>query len=133
MKLRTTSRLALALALGLGVTVPLASANAAPTSSSSCFWIRSVDNFASVDTSTVYVRANGRQVYELKLFAPCLDVNWSHHIGLRSRGSSLICEGTRHNVEIIVRSTAHRQHCPVTSVRRLTPDEVSALPKGARP
>ncbi len=100
----------------------------------SCFWARSVDSFRSPDSETVYLRAHVRDVYELKLFAPCLDVDWAHHIVLRSRGSSFVCEGTVNNVEIIVHSVGgHRQHCQVSSVRKLTPDEVSALPKSSRP
>ena len=109
-----------------------APAPAAPNSQS-CFWVRHVDNFASIDPHTVYVRTAGRQVFELKLFGPCLDVDWSHRIGLRARGSSMICEGRANSAEVIVRSTGHSPRCPVDSVRRLTAEEVAALPKGAQP
>lgn len=108
-------------------------AEAAPTPPKSCFWIRSVDSFRSVENRTVYVRANMHDVYELKLFAPCLDVDWTHNIGLRSRGSSSVCEGTGNAVEIVVRSTAHHQRCQVSNIRKLTSDEVAALPPAARP
>ena len=110
-----------------------ASAAAAPPAPGACFWARSADSFRSIDNRIVYIRASARDVYELKLFAPCLDVDWSHRIALRSRASSWICEGTGNAVDIIVRSTAHRQTCPVTSVRRLTPEDVAALPAAARP
>ena len=113
--------------------VPATAIAAPATHSNSCFWVRSVDGFRSVDNQTVYVRVGARSVYELKLFAPCLDVDWSHHIGLRARGNSSICEGTAHSLEIYTHSSAGHQRCPVNSVRKLTPEEVSALPKGARP
>ena len=120
---------ALAMAAALAAACPASAA--AP--GRSCFWAHSVDGFRSIDNRTVYVRANMHEVFELKLFAPCLDVDWSHRIGLRTRGSSSICEGSGNAVDVIVRSTAHRQHCPVTTVRKLTPTEVAALPPGARP
>ena len=57
-----------------------------------------------------------------------------HHLALVSHGSSLICEGPNLDVDVVVRDiAAGRQRCPVTSIRKLTPDEVAALPADARP
>ena len=127
--------LALAVAASVMATAaPLSSAVSAPhPHAPSCFWTRSVDSFRSIDNRTVYVRVSGRDVYELKLFAPCQDVDWAHHIGLRSRGSSNVCEGRPTTLEIYVRSVANHQRCPVDSVRHLSPAEVRALPAAARP
>jgi hypothetical protein len=101
-----------------------------------CFWTRMVSNFAAVNESTVYVRVGVSQVFELKLFSDCLDLDWVHRIALRSvdGGESDICEGPNPGVDVVVREIAiGRQRCPVTGVRKLTPAEVAALPKGARP
>lgn len=100
-----------------------------------CFWVRNVNNFAAVDTTTLYLNVGGNQVWELKLFANCINLNWVHHLGLRSRGAgSNICEGANPGLDVVVRDVATgRQSCPVTNVRRLTPDEIAALPKNARP
>lgn len=121
------------LATALCVAASGVSAAAAKPAARACFWIRNVDGFASADNQVVYLRADGRKVFELKLFAPCLDVNWNEHIGIRARGSSLICEGANNNVEVFTRSVAHRQRCPVVSVRQLNAQEIAVLPKHARP
>ena len=136
--MNTGSRAALWLAASICLSLGGASlggaAPAAPkTPPRACFWIRNVDSFASVDSSTVYVRARMRDVFQLKLFSPCIGVDWSHHIGLRSRSGSHVCEGTANSLEIQARSMAGRQRCQVQSVRKLTPEEIAALPKGARP
>jgi hypothetical protein len=100
----------------------------------SCFWANRIENFAAADEQNLYLRVGVRDVYQAKLFANCFDIDWVHHIALVSRTSSLICEGPNLDVDVIVRDiAAGRQRCPVTSVRKLTPDEVAALPKQARP
>jgi hypothetical protein len=102
----------------------------------SCFWTRNVDRLRSINGRTAYVRVRSRDVYELKLFAPCLNVSWSHGATLRSRGSSQVCEGGTSWLEIYARATGSRggtQRCRVSEVRKLTADEVAALPSGARP
>ncbi len=126
---------ALAGAIAAGAAMlPPSPVNAAPERGGRhCFWIRSVDGFRSIDNRTVYVLVNQRDVYELKLFTPCLDVDWLHHVALRKRGAGNICEGQATNLEIYARSPANRQRCPVSSVRHLTPSEVRALPAAARP
>lgn len=133
--MNVTSLLALALAgaISAGTTTPPPVAAATRQEAQHCFWVRSVDSFRSVDSKTVYVRASMRDVYELKLFAPCLDVDWAHHIGLRARGSSNVCEGRSTWLEVYVRAPRKRQTCQVSSVRYLTPAEVAALPAAARP
>jgi Family of unknown function (DUF6491) len=99
-----------------------------------CFWASRVENFAAVDTQNLYLRVGIKDVYQAKLFATCLDLDWVHNLALISSPSSLICEGPTLNVDVAVRGVATgRQRCPVTNVRKLTPDEVAALPKGARP
>jgi hypothetical protein len=100
-----------------------------------CFWVRNVTNFAANDTTTVYLKVGFKQVWELKLFANCFNLDWVHHLALRSRGvGSNICEGPNPGLDVVVRDIGiGRQSCPVTEVRKLTPDEVAALPKNAQP
>ncbi len=100
-----------------------------------CFWVSNVTNFAANDTNTLYLKVGFKQTWRLSLFANCFQLNWVHRVGLRSRGvSSNVCEGSNPGLSVVLRDTAvGRQSCPVTDVRRLTPDEVAALPKNARP
>ena len=127
----------LALALGLAAAAPLPSAAApAPTPSrnvGACFPASEVASFAVVDDRTVNILVGVREVYQLKLFAPCFDVDWADAIGLRAFGGDWICESANSGAELFSRSSTVRNRCPVTSVRKLTPDQVSALPRGERP
>ncbi|HEY5105988.1 MAG TPA: DUF6491 family protein [Caulobacteraceae bacterium] len=107
---------------------------AAPRRDNACFYARNVESFAAADDTTVNLRVSSRQIYQLKLFGPCVDLDFSQRIGLRSRGiSSFVCEGQANDLELFARSPAGPTRCPVTSVRRLSADEVAALPKRARP
>jgi hypothetical protein len=127
---------AIAAALAFAPAVSLPSAGAAKPSGppKACFYARNVNGFSAPNEQTVYLRVSVRDVYEAKLFAPCNDVDWNQTIALRSRGSSWICEGSGANfVEVISHSAMGRQRCPVTSLRKLTPDEIAAIPKRDRP
>ena len=101
---------------------------------SSCFSTRNIRGFRSVDNRTVFVRAGANDIFALELFAPCQGVNWAHNVALRARGSSRICEGRANWVNLYVRQAGGRQgRCSVSNVRRLTPGDVAAMPRGARP
>jgi hypothetical protein len=125
------------LALGASAQSPLAQPTGAPRQPKprpSCFWTDRIENFAAHDEQNLYLRVGVRDVYQAKLFSNCFEIGWVHRIALISRGSSLICEGPNLDVDVVVRDVATgRQRCPVTSIRKLTPDEVAALPKDARP
>jgi hypothetical protein len=122
------------LALGLGGASGVGGSAADPAKAqSSCFYSRNVDSFNAPDDRTVYIRVNMRDYYKLTLFAPCQDVDWNQRIALVSRGSSWICEGNGLDAEVITHSPIGRQHCPVTSIHKLTAEEFAALPKKFRP
>ncbi|MBU1379019.1 MAG: hypothetical protein KKE02_07370 [Alphaproteobacteria bacterium] len=98
---------------------------------SQCFWTRQVNSFASDDDSIVNVRVGVKDVYQMEMFGRCTDVDWNNSIALVSRGGSQICTGM--DAEIISPSPIGPQRCPVSKIRKLTPDEIKALPKHARP
>jgi len=127
--------LAIAAALALAASAqPPPVASAPPKPKPSCFWASRIENFAAVDQQNLYLRVGVKDVYRATLFADCLDLEWVHHLAMVTPGSSVICEGANQNATVIVRATGiGRQHCPVTSIQKLTPDEVAALPKLARP
>ena len=90
-----------------------------------CFLASQVNGFHGVDRDTVHVTVGPRTVYELELFGTCLNVDWSQRIGIRSTGgSSWVCQGF--DAELLVPSPIGVQRCAVSSVRRLTPQEVQA-------
>jgi hypothetical protein len=96
-----------------------------------CFFRGNVSGFAPQDDRTVNVRVGARDIYRLELFGPCPDVNWRERIGIVSRGSDWICSGL--DAEIVTPSRIGPQRCPVGHIRKLTPAEVAALPRRARP
>ncbi|MGA0604145.1 DUF6491 family protein [Caulobacter sp. KR2-114] len=116
-----------------GVMAETPAAAAASKASNACFYGRNADGFSVKDDRTVYVRAGIKDVYQLTLFSPCIDIDWAHHIALKSHGGDFICEGTNVDYEIFSPSVIGRQRCQVSSVRKLTADEVAAMPKKDRP
>jgi hypothetical protein len=104
---------------------------AAAKPKSQCFWTNQVNSFASNDDRIVNVRVGVRDVYQMEMFGRCTDVDWSNKIALVSRGGSHICTGM--DAEIIAPSPIGPQRCAVSKIHKLTPEEVKALPKHARP
>ena len=136
--MKIVAPVSLAVAGALTLAVGAAGQPEAPASNPhvapSCFWIRDVDNFSATDDRHLYLRVGPRNVYLLTLYGNCLELSWVHHIALRSRASSNICEGRTSDLDVFDREVGvGRQECPVLSVRRLTPDEVQAIPKVYRP
>jgi hypothetical protein len=137
MKTSAPAMFAFAAVLAFSASAQPAPAPAKPPSAPhACFWRRNIDNFAAADDTTLYLRTSINDVYELKLFAHCFDLDWVHHVELRSIGGfePQICEGPNPGVDVVVRDIGiGRQRCPITGVRKLTLAEIAALPKQARP
>lgn len=122
---------ATALLLATGPTAPALAKDSAPPLRNQCFWTRNADGFAAADEHTLNVRVGVRDVYQFEMFGPCPDIDWNQHIALVSRGGSNICTGM--DAEVITHTAIGPQRCPVRSVKKLTPEEIAALPKRARP
>lgn len=103
----------------------------AAKSRSQCFWTDQVNNFASSDDRIVNLRVGVKDYYQLEMLGRCQDVDWTQSIAIVSRGSSSICTGL--DAEIIAPTPIGPQRCAVKTVRKLTPEEVKALPRRARP
>jgi hypothetical protein len=130
----TTTVLATVIAVGGLSSAWAASSPPSPKpakSTQACFWTRNVNNFRAVDDRTVNLRVGLKDVYQLVLFSSSPDIDWSQHIGIESRGGSWICSGL--DATLIVPGAIGPQRYPVTSIRKLTPEEVAALPAKARP
>lgn len=96
-----------------------------------CFRPSQVYGFASADEKTVNLRVGARDVYQFEMYGRCHDVDWAQRIAIVSRGSSWICRGL--DAELITPSPIGPQRCNVKNMRKLTPEEVAALPRRARP
>ena len=104
---------------------PPGTATAAAGGARQCFLPSQVNGFDSVDRYTVDVTIGVKQVYRLQLVGTCPDVDWSQRIGIRSSGGgNWVCQGL--DAELIVPGPTGVQRCPVTTVRRLSEEEVAA-------
>ena len=130
---KTTLAIAAVGLIGLAPATAKSPADPAPATKarSQCFWTHQVNNFASSDDRIVNLRVGVRDVYQLEMLTRCTDIDWTQKIAIVSRGSSRICDGL--DAEIIAPSQISPMRCPVRSVRKLTPDEIKALPSRARP
>lgn len=109
-----------------------AAAAAAPKAQRSCFDPKFADGFAAPDDKNLYIRVGVRDVYHFEMFSPCLDMDWNWRLGLIARPGPFICDGM--DAEVISHATGlGRQRCLVRNMRKLTPEEVAALPKRAKP
>jgi len=111
---------------------PAFAADPAPAKSArQCFYANSINGFTAVDDRTVNLRVGVKDVYQLDLLGPCPDIDWSHQIGIESRGSSWICSGL--DAMVITKSSIGPQRCAVRNIRKLTPQEVAALKPKQKP
>lgn len=128
--------LAAACVAALTAAAPMAAAKSpaaapAPAQKKQCFWTRQINGFASNDDRIVNVRVGVKDVYQFEMFGRCDEVDWANQIAVRSRGSSYICSGL--DAEIISPTSLGPHRCPVRTVRKLSEEEIKALPKHARP
>jgi hypothetical protein len=111
---------------------PLGAAAAAPAPQSrACFHPTNVSGFRAPDDKTVYVRVGVRDVYQMEMLAACPEIDWTEHIGIRTRGSEWICSGL--DVDLISPSSIGPHLCAVKVLRKLTPEEAKALPAKSKP
>jgi hypothetical protein len=97
-----------------------------------CFYTNNVTSFAAPDDRNLYVRVGVRDVYHFEMFGRCPDIDWNQRLALVSRSSSWICNGM--DAEVITHAAGlGHQRCPVRHMEKLTPEQVAALPKRARP
>jgi hypothetical protein len=88
-------------------------------------------SWAPVDKRTVNLRVNLHDYYQLKLVIDCGEIDWRLNITLISRGGDWICSGS--DVTVVAPSSIGPQRCLASDLRKLTPEEVAALPKNQKP
>lgn len=117
----------LATAGGALAQAPAAAPAAKPAPARQCFWVNQVNGFSSPDDQTVYVDVAVHDVYELKLFGPCPNVDWTQRIGVKPWGGmSNVCTGA--DLDLIVPQVGMSpMKCHVRAMRKLTDDEAKAL------
>jgi hypothetical protein len=123
-----------ALACGVGSQVAARDDKPAPEKSGGkeCFYAPNATSFAAPDAHNLYIEVNVRDVYHFEMFGPCQDIDWNQRIALVANPGPWVCDGME--ATVISHATGlGPQRCFVRDIRKLTPDEVKALPKRARP
>ena len=137
-RLIPTASAALGLACAAALLSPSAAtaAGAAPNSTPStrsCFSSGQISSFAASGDQVLNLRVGVRDYYQLKLVGRCLELPWTQVIGLQTRGGSdFVCSGLDVTV-IVPRPGGGHERCMATDLRKLTPEEVNALPPKEKP
>jgi hypothetical protein len=114
-------------ALGIAGATGVSAATEAPKSQ--CFLTRDLRNHTVGDAHTLYFDVNGRDVYAVTTAGACLAAATSSDpIVMVDRGSNgRICSAIDWDISV------GGARCIVSGMRKLTPEEAKALPKGVRP
>lgn len=105
---------------------------AAKSGGRQCVFIRDVQNFETVDDQTINIRAGVRDIYQLKLFAPCQQARFAQGMAVRGTGGTdQICNPL--DAELVFRSPIGPERCLLNDIRKLTPAEVAALDPKFKP
>jgi hypothetical protein len=96
-----------------------------------CFRTERIQKWATDKDRLIYVRLNTGKVFQVTLAHDCPGLGMYQTIAFDTDFGSEICEGQ--HATIITRSGAGPLHCPVGSIKALTPEEAAALPDKQRP
>ena len=120
---------AAAAAGALAVTLPAAVSVAKP-GGESCFRLGHLDNSVMAEGNrAMYLRVSGNQYYRMEFSAVCNGSGNEPLVLHPFTNDDLICRPI--DVDVTVRGT--HEGCIPTSLRRLTPDEVAAIPPHEKP
>lgn len=105
-------------------------------SSRACFRVNQGYNFAPADTGEfdgVNLNVRGDEVYQLSFINPCPFLKQATGIQIRTtNGSSRLCNGSDAEVTLAM-EVGGAMTCTVNGVRKLSAQEIAALPSGERP
>ncbi|HEY1880246.1 MAG TPA: DUF6491 family protein [Caulobacteraceae bacterium] len=97
-----------------------------------CFLQRNINGFSAPNDRTVYVRVGVKDIWRLGTMNTCTGLTFRNAFALEgSPTSAWICKPL--DATIRFNETGMRMICPVSSIHKLTPAEVAALPKRDRP
>ncbi len=97
-----------------------------------CFFPSQVTNFRQGESQTLYVRAARDEVFELSSAGFCRDIETATSIAIRPlySASDRLCGG---DDAVVAIGGSRDEPCRVRVIRKLTAEEVAALPGRQRP
>jgi len=101
-----------------------------------CFNVSQVNNFRQGRTNQVFLRVGRSDVYELNAAGGCWDLDFANQLAiipdLGGSAGSRLCSGDAARI-IVPGSTAPGSVCRARVTRKLTAEEIAALPDAQRP
>lgn len=105
---------------------------AAGSANADCFRLSDVQGHTIADNSTLYLSVGRREVYKVSMKGSCLaGAMSSDPIITESFGGGPICRPIDLNLQIA--SPVGGTACIIDKIDKLTPEQISALPKKQRP
>ena len=106
---------------------PAAEAQPGRESGRSCFYTSNINGYSAVNDHTLLIRV-GRDIYRAGLMSDCPGLTFRHTLVLKTAtGGGTVCGAL--DLDIGFADHGMSEKCPVSELRRLTPDEVAAIPK----
>jgi hypothetical protein len=97
-----------------------------------CFQTDEVRNWKFYDhQQRINLSTSRKDVYTAEVIGICPSGDFSQTLGIKPRSSNFICEGD--DAGLFVRSLSGAERCRMDRIRKLSADEVAALPKEEKP
>lgn len=114
-------------------TLPAAAPARAEAPGRQCFFQQQVDNFRAGATPTLYLKVRGSGVYAVSTGGGCTDLDIAYRLAIvPDAGSSRLCTDDFVTLST-AGSTGSPQTCRARIEKKLTDEEVAALPARSRP
>jgi hypothetical protein len=123
------------LILSAGCAPTTESADGAPPRARQCFTVQQVSNFRQGRPDQLFLRVGRSDVYELNAAGGCNDLNFANRLALVSdfgAGGTRLCTDDWARV-IVPGTTQSMASCRVRVSRKLTDEDIAALPAAHRP
>jgi len=122
--------LATAAAFGVAATAPVL----AQPSTNTCFFVTQWDGgWKSPDDHTIYVRVSNSRIFRLDTVSACPELTEPGAMLITLHNTATICRPIDWNLRVSQGRESPAVPCLVKTMTLLTPAQVAALPKSARP
>ena len=121
------------LSLGVVTASVAGQASAQGVAAGDCFYGRDMGEWKSPDPHTMYVSATNDRYYRVQFRQPCQPLSYADaHLITKFHGPDSVCGPLDWDLQV-ADNHGNRQACLVTSMTRMSPEEVAAIPSKFRP
>jgi hypothetical protein len=126
--------IAAALAAGLSAVAFAATETSAKPAARACFFSSQWNGWKARDENTMYLRVGVKDVYEVGFKHGCRQATYSGaHLVTVQHTSGSICSPIDLDIKVADSTSSFTTPCIATSLRKLSAEEVKAIPKPFRP